>query len=119
MKSDFNERLSQEFSFEAATLQDIWSLFHTAELLTKNAITLIEAMKPTQDLLLNLLQLSMRSSEGNCETVLRETNDCMKLFEKMASSICEIASRFENAVNEIQKSLRASTETFNATDSIE
>ncbi|GFR20373.1 hypothetical protein TNCT_126531 [Trichonephila clavata] len=119
MKSDFNERLSQEFSFEDATLQDIRTPFHEAELLMTNAINLIENAKHTQSLLQNLLKLSMLSFEGNCETVLRETNDCMELFEKKASSIGEIASRFENAVNEIQERLLASTETCNATDSIE
>ncbi|GFQ66277.1 hypothetical protein TNCT_176791 [Trichonephila clavata] len=119
MKSDFNERLSQEFSFEAVTLQDIRTNFHEAERLTTNAITLIEAMKPTQGMLQNLLDFAFCSYEGNCETVLRETINCLKLFEKMASSICEIASRLENVVNEIQERLRASTETFNATDSIE
>ncbi|GFQ66285.1 hypothetical protein TNCT_176821 [Trichonephila clavata] len=117
MKSDFNERLSQGFSFEAATLQDIRTLFNEAELLMTHAITLIEAMKPTQGLVQTLLWLATRSFESDCETVLRESRDCIELFEKMASSICEKANRFEEAVNEIQERLRASTVTCNATDS--
>ncbi|GFR20371.1 hypothetical protein TNCT_126521 [Trichonephila clavata] len=117
LKSDFNERLSQEFSFEATTLQDIRTLFHEAEQLTTNAITLIEAMKPSQGLFQNLLVHIKCSSEGDWETALRESSDCIKLFEKMASSICEIASGFEKAVNEIQERLRASTVACNATDS--
>ncbi|GFQ66273.1 hypothetical protein TNCT_176781 [Trichonephila clavata] len=116
MKSYFNERLSQGISFEAATLQDIRTLFLEAELLMTNAITLIEAIKPTQGLVQTLLVLATCSTESDCETVLRESRDCIELFEKMASSIDEKASRFEEAVNEIQERL-ASTVTCNATDS--
>ncbi|GFQ66281.1 hypothetical protein TNCT_176801 [Trichonephila clavata] len=82
-----------------------------------NAITLIEAMKPTKGLVQTLLVLATCSTESDCEALLRESSDCIELFENKASSICEMASRFEKAVKEIQERLRASTVTCNATDS--
>ncbi|GFR20368.1 hypothetical protein TNCT_126511 [Trichonephila clavata] len=58
-------------------------------------------------------------SQHDGQTKVKETNNLVKKFETMASALCRLTVRVEDAVNGIKEKVHSLTVTYGATDCVQ